>query len=52
MPMRRFEIDNVRVVLEKEISKDGKVWGLSDWAGKKATIIIQDEDDKITTSKK
>lgn len=46
MALRRFEMDCVRVVIEKEISKDGKIVGLKDWADKKATIIIQDEDNK------
>jgi len=46
MVLRRFELDNVRVVLEKTIQRQGKIFGLTEWVGKKATIIIQDEDNK------
>lgn len=50
--MRRFEVDNVRVVLEKSISIDGKIVGLKDWANRKATIIIQDNNDSKSNRKK
>lgn len=38
--MRRLEIDNVEVMLEKEVSDDGRVFGLKDWAGEKVIVII------------
>ena len=41
--MRRIEIDNVEAMLEKTVSEDGKIWGLKEWANKKAIIIIPKE---------
>jgi len=38
--MRKFEISDVEAMIEKTINKDGKIWGLKDWADKKALIII------------
>lgn len=40
MSIRRFEIDNVSVVVEKTITKDGRISGLKKWAGKNAIIVI------------
>ena len=42
--MRRLEIDNVEVMLEKEVTKEGRVLGLGDWVGKKVLIIISEGD--------
>lgn len=46
MPLRRFETDNVRVVLEKTVSNDGRISGLKKWRNKKAIIIIQDDENE------
>jgi hypothetical protein len=40
--MRKLEIDNITAMIEKPISKDGRVCGLKDWKNKKAIIIIQE----------
>ena len=44
--MRRVEIDNVEEMLEKTVTKDGKVGGLKSHAGKKVTIVITKGKDK------
>jgi len=38
--MRRIEISDVEAMFEKTVNKDGKIWGLKDWANKKVFIII------------
>lgn len=40
MTMRRVEIDNVEELLEKTVTKDGKVGGLMKHAGKNVLIVI------------
>ncbi len=44
--MRRVEIDNVEEMIEKIVTKDGKVGGLKKYAGKKITIIITKSNKK------
>ena len=41
--MRRVEIENVEEMLEKIVTKDGKVGGLMKHAGKNVLIIITKE---------
>lgn len=41
--MKKIEVSNVKEVIEKKISPDGKIWGLKEWADKKATIIITED---------
>jgi len=43
MAMRRVEIDNVEEMLEKTVSKDGKVVGLKKHAGKTVLVIVTKE---------
>ena len=38
--MRRVEIENVEEMLEKTVTKDGKVGGLTKHAGKTVLIIV------------
>jgi putative transposon-encoded protein len=38
--MRKVEIDNVEEMIEKIVTKDGKVGGLKRHAGKKVIIIV------------
>lgn len=40
MAMRRVEIDSVEEMLEKTVTKDGKVVGLKKHAGKNVLIVI------------
>ena len=40
MTMRRVEIDNVEEMLEKTITKDGKVGGLMKHAGKTVLVVV------------
>ena len=42
--MKRLEIDNVEVMLELEIKKEGRIYGLTDWVGKKALVIITKQE--------
>ena len=41
--MTKMEIDDVEVILEKEI-KDGRIIGLTHWNGRKAKVIIVKEE--------
>jgi len=43
MTMRKVEIDNVEEMLEKTVTKDGKVGGLMKHAGKNVLIIVTKE---------
>ena len=38
--MRKIEIDNVEEMIEKTVTKDGKVGGLKKYAGKNVIIIV------------
>ena len=38
--MRKVEIDNVEEMVEKIVTKDGKVGGLKKYAGKQVIIIV------------
>lgn len=40
MTMRRIEIDNVIEMLEKTVTKDGKVGGLKKYSEKNVLIVI------------
>lgn len=40
---RNREIDNVEVMIEKEITPQGRISGLTQWKGKKALVIIVSE---------
>ena len=44
--MRRVEIDNVEEMIEKIVTKDGKVGGLKKYAGKNVTIIVTRKEKK------
>ena len=44
--MRRVEIDNVDEMIEKIVTKDGKVGGLKKYAGKNVLIIVTKDDAK------
>lgn len=44
--MRTLEIDDVQEVLEKTVTKDGKVGGLLKYAGKNVLIVITKEEKK------
>jgi putative transposon-encoded protein len=44
--MRRVEIDNVEDLLEKTVTKDGKVDGLTKHAGKNVLIVVTKEKSK------
>ena len=44
--MRKVEIDNVMAMLEKTVTKDGKVGGLKRYAGKNVTIVVTKEKKK------
>jgi hypothetical protein len=46
MTMGRVEIDNVEEMLEKTVTKDGKVGGLMKHAGKTVLIVVTNEKDK------
>ena len=46
MTMRRVEIDNVEEMLEKTVTKDGKVGGLMKYAGKNVLIIVTKDKSK------
>ena len=41
MVLRRFEMDNVRAVVEKKVTEDGRLCGLKRWSGETVTIVIQ-----------
>lgn len=41
--MRTLEIDDVQEILEKTVTKDGKVGGLLRYAGKDVLIVISRE---------
>lgn len=45
--MKKIEISDVEAMIEKTINKDGKIWGLKDWANKKAIIIITKGKNKV-----
>lgn len=38
--MRKIEIDNVEELLEKTVTKDGKVGGLTKHSGKTVLIVV------------
>ncbi len=40
MTMMKVEIDNVEELLEKTVTKDGKVGGLTKHAGKPVLIVV------------
>jgi hypothetical protein len=44
--MRTIQIDNVLEVLEKPVTKDGKIGGLLKYAGKNVLIIVTKENKK------
>lgn len=44
--MRKVEIDNVEELLEKTVTKDGKVGGLTKHAGKTILIVVPNERNK------
>jgi len=46
MTMRRVEIDNIEEMLEKTVTKDGKVGGLTKHAGKNVVIIVTKKERK------
>jgi len=41
--MRKVEIDNVEELLEKTVTKDGKVGGLTKHAGKTVLVVVTKE---------
>lgn len=44
--MKKVEIDNVEEMLEKTVTKDGKIGGLTKHAGKSVLIVITKEKKK------
>ena len=44
--MRKIEIDNVEEMIEKTVTKDGKVGGLKKYADRSVLIIITKEKSK------
>lgn len=44
--MRTLEIEDVHEVLEKTVTKDGKVGGLTKYAGKNVLIVVIKEKSK------
>ena len=44
--MRKVEIDNVEEMVEKTVTKDGKVGGLMKYAGKTVLIIVTRKETK------
>ena len=44
--MRRVEIDNVEEMIEKIVTKDGKVGGLKKYAGKQVIIVVTKGESK------
>jgi hypothetical protein len=44
--MRKVEIDNVEELLEKTVTKDGKVGGLMKHAGKNVLIVVTKKENK------
>jgi len=44
--MRKVEIENVGEMLEKIVTKDGKVGGLKKYAGKSVVIVITKTENK------
>jgi hypothetical protein len=44
MVTKKLEIESFVAALDKEISKEGKIWGLTNWAGLKATVVIYSQE--------
>jgi hypothetical protein len=44
--MRKVEIDNVEELLEKTVTKDGKVGGLTKHSGKTILVVVTKGKDK------
>lgn len=44
--MRKVEIDNIEEMLEKTVTKDGKVGGLTKHAGKSVLIVVTKKENK------
>ena len=44
--MRKVEIDNVEELLEKTVTKDGKVGGLTKHSGKTVLVVVTEGKDK------
>jgi len=42
--MAKVEFNHIGAIAEKKINKDGRIWGLKEWAGRNAKILIEDED--------
>ena len=42
--MRRVEIDNVEEMLEKIVTKDGKIGGLTKHAGKTVMVVVMKKE--------
>lgn len=42
--MRKVEIDNVEELLEKTVTKDGKIGGLTKHAGKNVVIVVMKKE--------
>jgi len=38
--MKKVEIDNIEELIEKVVTKDGKVGGLKKFAGRSVTIVV------------
>ncbi len=38
--MKKVEIDNVEEMIEKTVTKDGKVGGLKKYAGKQIIVVV------------
>ena len=44
--MRKVEIDNVEELLEKTVTKDGKIGGLTKHSGKTVLVVVTEGKDK------
>lgn len=44
--MKKVEIDNVEEIIEKTVTKDGKVGGLKKYAGKNVTVVVTKDKKK------
>lgn len=42
----KIEIDNVRTVIETEIKKDGRIYGLKKFAGHHAKVVVLENNKK------
>ncbi len=44
-----YTVENVEAVLDKKVTKDGKIGGLSEWRNRRAIVIITRDDEETET---